>query len=355
VDAGPDAPSTGPLPESALVYAGGVDGSQGVIVLYRLDHASGRLTLVQRVTAGKSAGFLAFDLPHHALYDADDSAMRVRRFALDETTGIPGSPSDVGASGNPVHVSRTADGKFVLTAAYNEGRIETFSVNGSTLGASLGAVTAGTWSHAIVLSPDERYAFVPCKGVDRIERYDFDKTTGHLTTPPVNTATKAGDGPRHFAFHPSGAYAYLVNELGNAVYAYGYEAATGTLTELQRLSTLPDGFSSPSTGAEVFVTASGKYVYASNRIAGQNGSLAMFRVGADGKLTSMGQRTTGGHTPRSFAIDPTDRVVIAANQDSNTLAVLAIDPTTGALAEPTGTAITDIGMSPSYVGIVLHP
>jgi 6-phosphogluconolactonase len=349
VDGGAGGVGGGPsLPATAVVYASGNQNNQGTIAVYRLTYATGNLELVERVNAGQNAGFLAIDVPGKQLFDADDSSMRVRRFTLD-ASWVPRPGNDVAATGNPVHVWATKDGKFVLTAQYNEAKVESFPVTASGIGASLGAKDAGGQAHAVVLSPDERFAFVPCKAADRIERYGFDKATGALSTPPVNTATAAGAGPRHFAFHPGGGFAYLVNELNNTVYAYSYAASTGALTEIQRIDTLPGG-SGASTGAEIFVTPDGKDVYASNRLqGGQNGSLAMFRVGADGKLTANGHQSTGGRIPRSFAIDPTGRYVIAANQESRSLGVLAVDPATGKLGAP---KVTDIGLSPSYVGII---
>lgn len=349
VDGGGDS-GPAPLPATAIVYAGGNQDNQGVIAVYRLTYATRALELVERVNAGQNAGFLAVDAPRRALYDADDSSMRVRRFTLD-ARWIPRPGNDVAATGNPVHIWAAKDGRFVLTAQYNEAKVESFPVTNGALGASLGAKNAGGQAHAVVLSPDERFAFVPCKAANRIERYTFDKATGALSDSPVNTETADGAGPRHFAFHPNGAFAYLVNELNNTVYAYSYAAQSGALTEIQRIDTLPSG-SGASTGAEIFVTPNGKDVYASNRLSGQDGSLAMFRVGADGKLSANGHQSTGGRIPRSFAIDPTGRIVIAANQESRSLGVLAVDPSNGKLGAP---QVTDIGLRPSYVGIVIPP
>jgi 6-phosphogluconolactonase len=42
-----------------------------------------------------------------------------------------------------------------------------------------------------------------------------------------------------------------------------------------------------------------------------------------------------GKTPRNFAIDPTGKFLLAANQESSNIVVFRIDSTTGALT-PTG-------------------
>jgi 6-phosphogluconolactonase len=341
-----------PLPTSAFVYVSGANGGQGVIALYTLDYASRALTLVKKVNAGTNASFLAIDVPRRSLYVADEGGMRVRQLGLDANTWVPSPVTDRATNGNAVYVATTRDGQFVLTAQYNEGKAESFNVVNGTLGISLGAQTTGGQAHAVVLSPDERFLFVPCKAADHIERYPFDKSTGRFQGTPVLTQTAAGAGPRHLAFHPNGRFAYLVNELGSSVYAYSYTADDGKLTELQRTSSLPDGFSGSSAAAEIFVSPSGEHVYASNRVTGQNGSLAAYDVGTDGKLTLVAHQSTGGNTPRSFAIDPTERLVIAANQDSSNVAVLPIDASTGKLGPP---AVMDVGMSPNFVGIVTPP
>jgi 6-phosphogluconolactonase len=45
----------------------------------------------------------------------------------------------------------------------------------------------------------------------------------------------------------------------------------------------------------------------------------------------VGHTSTGGKTPRDFAIDPTGSFLLAANQDSDTVVVFRIDHQTGAL------------------------
>ena len=334
------------LPDKAYVYLGGAQSGMGAVALYSLTYATGELALVKSVTAGQNGSFLAIDTPSHALYVADDNGKRVRRLSLDPTTWVPATGNDQASSGEPVHISVTADGKFVLTAQYNQGTIEAFSVTGGMLGASLGSQAACGQSHEVVLAPQQDYVFVPCKADDKINRYKFDKASGALSA-PTPTATAAGAGPRHLAFAPNGQFAYLVTELSSSVYAYSY--AAGALTELQRISALPDGFNGTSAGAEIVVSPSGKDVYSSNRPNGQDGTLAQFRVGTDGKLTANGVQSTGGRTPRSFAIDPTGRFVIAGNVDSSSVAVLAVDAATGKL----GTAkVVNVALSPWFVGIV---
>jgi 6-phosphogluconolactonase len=47
---------------------------------------------------------------------------------------------------------------------------------------------------------------------------------------------------------------------------------------------------------------------------------------------------TGGKTPRNFAIDPSGRYLLAANQKSDSVVVFRIDPDTGRLT-PAGSTV----------------
>jgi 6-phosphogluconolactonase len=335
------------IPERAYVYLGGSHDGKGTVALYSFSYATGELTLVKTVSVGQNCSFLALDKTNHALYATDDGGKRIRRLAIDPTTWEPAIGSERPSSGSPVHVSVTADGKLVLTAQWIQGTVEAFSVSEGTLGTSLGSRSACAQAHEVALAPQEDYVFVPCQTDSKINRYKLDATSGTLSD-PVSTATASGAGPRHLAFAPNGQFAYLVNELDSTVYVYSY--AAGALTELQRITTLPDGSSGMIASAEIALVPSGKYVYASNRPKAQDGTIAQFRVGPDGKLTANGHQSTGGQTPRSFAIDPTGGFVIAGNVDSSSVAVLAVDDASGKLGPA---RVTDVGFSPWSVVIVV--
>jgi 6-phosphogluconolactonase len=206
----------------------------------------------------------------------------------------------------------------------------------------------GAQSHAIVLSPDRAFAFVPAKGADRVGLYHFDPGAGTLTanTPP-SVASASGAGPRHIAFHPSAPFAYVINELDSTMTAYGYDTATGVLSPIESESTLPVGFSGNSTGAEVQVSPSGKFVYGSNRPQGEDGTLVVFRTETDGRLTHVTHVGTRGRIPRHFSLTPDGAFALVANQDSSSVVVFRADADTGALSFATE---IDVGVSPFFVG-----
>jgi 6-phosphogluconolactonase len=78
------------------------------------------------------------------------------------------------------------------------------------------------------------------------------------------------------------------------------------------------------------ITKDGRFVYFANR-----GTDFLYSFKADpstGALTPTERTSTGGKTPRNFTLDPTERWMLVADQNSSNLAVFARDSTTGKLA-----------------------
>jgi 6-phosphogluconolactonase len=201
-------------------------------------------------------------------------------------------------------------------------------------GSSTGPRQRGPHAHAVVLSPDNRFVFVPDLGLDQILSYRLDaaKSTLAPNDPPFTKVTQ-GSGPRHFVFHPNGQFAYTLSEMGSLVTVFAYDRAGGTLKDLQTISTLPKDFSGTNNSAELEVHPNGKFLYASNR---GHDSIAVFAIDPRAKtLTLVEHVPTQGKMPRNFAIDPTGAYLLAANQNTNNIVIFRIDQKTGRLT-PTG-------------------
>jgi 6-phosphogluconolactonase len=141
-----------------------------------------------------------------------------------------------------------------------------------------------------------------------------------------------GSGPRHFAFHPNGKFAYVCSEMTSVVTALSYDAAKGEFKILNSLPTLPAATPGNST-AETVVHPNGKFVYVSNR--GHN-SIASFAIDqGTGEIKALGHQGEGVKIPRNFNIDPSGKWMIVANQAGDSLIVYAINPDSGELT-PTG-------------------
>ncbi len=337
-----------------LVYVGTYTGPESKgIYAYRFDAQTGEIKPLGLAGVAQNPSFLAIHPNRKFLYAVGESAGggtwggAVSAFALDRATGKLTLLNSASSGGKgPCHLVVDKTGKNLLVANYGSGAVAVLPIQADGRlsepssviqhsGSSVNrARQQGPHAHSVNLSPDNRFAFVADLGLDKVLVYKFDAAKGTITpnTPPF-AAVAPGSGPRHFAFHPSGKFAYVISEMGNTVTAFSYNAARGVLTSLQTISTLPQGFSGTSYCAEVVVHPSGKFLYGSNR--GHNSITAFAIDPAKGTLTTIEQTPTGGKWPRNFNIDPTGAYLFAANEQSNDIFLFHIDPATGKL-KPTG-------------------
>ena len=334
-------------------YTGGK--SKGI---YRceLDPATGKLGEAELAAETVSPSFLAIHPSRRYLYavgETDDTGDQktgtVSAFRLDTKTGALEKLNTQSSGGaHPCHLVVDRQGKNVLVANYSSGNAAVLRIEeDGRLGERTALVQhtgrgtdpsrqAGPHVHSINLDAANRFAVVADLGLDQVFVYRFDPDKGHLTkNDPPSLGLDPRSGPRHFAFHPNGRYAYVINEMASTVTAMKYDPERGTLEKIQTVSTLPERRQRNST-AEVQVHPSGKFVYGSNR--GHN-SIAVFAVDAEtGKLTAAGHQGSGIKVPRNFGIDPTGRFLLVANQDGDSILVFRIDAQTGVL-EATGAKV----------------
>lgn len=347
-------------PQELLVYVGTyTTGKSEGIYLYRMNLSSGELKHVATTAGVVNPSFLTLDPQKRYLFavnEVTDFAGKpggaVSAFAINRKTStlrfLNQQPSLGGA---PCYVTVDRTGRFLLVANYVGGNVSVLSIerdgrlgNATDMDQHHGSSVDqnrqnGPHAHSIVLDHANRYAYSCDLGTDKIMIYRFDSKKGKLTAnQQAWVQVKAGAGPRHFTFHPSGRYAYVMNELDATVTAFRCDNAMGTLKEADTVRTLPEGFSDQNKTADIHVAPSGKFLYGSNR--GHN-SIVVFEIGGrTGKLRFIEHAATGGRTPRNFTIDPTGTFLLAANQDSDTIVTFRIDPATGRL-KPTG-YVTDV-------------
>ncbi|ENH97169.1 hypothetical protein J416_06977 [Gracilibacillus halophilus YIM-C55.5] len=161
-------------------------------------------------------------------------------------------------------------------------------------------------------------------GSDEITTYQPDN--GELKKVAVFN-TKPGSGPRHIAFHPNGEYAYVMTEISNEVIVLRYNG-NGLFEEVDTISTIPADFTENNQGSAIHLSSDGKFVYVGNR--GHN-SIAIFKVKNDFTLELVEWTHTEGDWPRDFVLDPTEKFVVASNQNSGTLALFERDQENGTL------------------------
>ena len=131
--------------------------------------------------------------------------------------------------------------------------------NGSSVNPSRQAVP---YAHCIVIIPDNRFAYTADLGMDQIVSCRLDADTLQLLPnrqPFVSTFP--GAGPQHLTFHPNGRWMYVINEIGNSVTQFGYDAQFGMLIEQATISTLPKDFDGTSHFADLKIAPDGHFLY----------------------------------------------------------------------------------------------
>ncbi len=349
-----------PTPSAAArhrVYFGTYTrGASEGIYTAMFDTRKGSLTDVRLAAASENPSFLAISPDRRFLFAVNELGTydgtpggAVSAFTIDPSTGdlrfLNQQPS---RGAHPCHIVTDRTGRWALVANYSggnlavlpigaDGRLEPPTTVVQHEGRSVNERRQeGPHAHSIHLDAGNRYAFAADLGIDRVMSYRWDARTGALTpnTPP-GLATAPGAGPRHFAFHPSGRYAFVINELDSTLSALRYNAQAGELTMLDTVSTLPESFAGESTCADVRVSQNGRYVYGSNR---GHDSIAAFAFDTRGeRLTPIGHTPTGGATPRNFNLAPGGRFLLAANQNSDTVVTFRIGRR-GRLSDPVHTA-----------------
>jgi 6-phosphogluconolactonase len=342
-------------PKSYLVYVGTYTGptSRGIYA-FRFDVATGQSTSLGLVAETPNPSFLAIAPGGRFLYAANEvsdyqgeKSGAVSAYAIDGKSGKLTFLNQVPSGGaGPCHVTLDKTGKYVLVANYDTGSVAVFPVlKDGKLGEASSVVQhsghgadpkrqKGPHAHEIELSSDNRFAIAADLGLDELLVYKFDAAKGTLTAndPPFGKVDP-GAGPRHFAFHPGSRFVYVTNEMTSTATGFSYNAARGTLSKLKSVSTLPEGFKGNNDTAELEMHPDGGFFYVSNR---GHDSIALFAIHpATGAHKFVETVSTGGKTPRNFAIDPTGTYLFAANQESDNIVIFKIDQKTGHLT-PTG-------------------
>lgn len=329
-------------------------GDKGAIHAFRFDSVDGSLQPLQVNSGIANPFFLALSPDGKRLYSNQAKQFggkEPENVAAFEVVGRTGElkPLNRQSSQGTVtcYVDVDSTGRVAVAGNYGSGSTVSYPIQpDGTLGeaASFHVHAVPTdappktvsRAHCAVVSPDDRFVLVADLGLDRVFVYRLDPKTAKLTPndPPFAT-TPAGSGPRHLTFHPNGKVVYVINEKGNTMSVFGYDADAGRLEERQTIPTLPADFTGKSFCADVKATPDGRFLYGTNR---GHDSIACYRIGDDGRLTSLGFEPSRGKGPQNLAITADGKWLLCANMPGQNVVVFRIDAETGglkAVGEPT--------------------
>lgn len=334
---------------SCWVYFGtSATGTNRGLYLSKLDQATGALAPAARATDKPNSVFVAFSPDRRHLYSlaevpllARSPAEAIETYEVNRSTGALKNIGERVVDGSEAcHISVDPSGMCVLTANYGGPYVEVFPVlPDSTVGPRSCVIRHSGWGpdrsrqesahpHSINVDPSGRFAIVADLGLDRVYVYRLDAFKGSLSSnEPPFVSVLPGAGPRHFAFHPDGRHAFVINEMGGSITAFNWDAEKGVLSPYQTIGILREDYRGLNTSAEVVVSASGRFVYGSNRGDDSIVVLAFDRL--SGRLSFVQRMADGVKVPRNYAIDPSGKWLVCANLTANTATVYRIDADTG--------------------------
>jgi 6-phosphogluconolactonase len=331
------------------------------IAAFAIDAGTGRLTLQADVPAGGGPSVMALSPNGQTLYLGCRTRPAIASFRIDQATGALAPQGSVSAEHAPTFLATDRTGKYLLSAYYQGGyaAVHPIGTDGAVGGVALDRQNTANGAHAIATDPSNQFAFVPHiarlndnvleppkenPGPNFIAQFRFDAQSGRLTPNSLFRVEQAERiGPRHYCFHPGGDLVYFSNEQGCGVTAYRLDHAAGTLSPVQTVSTLPEGYSERNTCSQIHLTPSGKFLYVGNR--GHN-SIAGFAIDPNtGHLTAIGPVPTEA-VPSAFCVDPEGRFLFATGTASGRLASYRSDAETGVLGPIT---TQEVGKRPAAV------
>jgi len=238
---------------------------------------------------------------------------------------------------HPCFIELSKSNNMIAVANYSSGNFAVYQVENGELKSSQirkhegsGVVKPNQNSphaHCSKFSNDGKFLFVADLGIDKIVGYPLNEKN-QLGEKFTALKMDAGDGPRHFVFHPKNNIVYIVSEFSNTVTVAEINSETGFFTKIDKQSTLPIGFKGDSFGADIHISSDGNYLYASNR--GHN-SIAVFLVDRNGSIKLIETVGVEGDWPRNFTLSPNEKFLLVANQKSNNITVFERDAKTGLL------------------------
>lgn len=323
-------------------------GDKGAITAFRLSVQGGALIHLGHTGGIENPFFIAVSPDQRFLYAVHAKAFggkedeEVAAYSIDKTTGKLTLLNRQSAKGTATcYLEVDATGKTLLLANYSSGSVASLPIaEDGSLGEAAsffqheGAAKVdpkrqdGPYAHSIITGPDNRFAYAADLGLDQIRVYELDATTASMKpATPAFVAAPPGAGPRHLTFAPDGKNLYAINELANTITRYSRDPQTGSLTQQESISTLPDDFTGSSFCADLKFTPDGRFLYATNR---GHDSLAIFRTGENGVLSLVDIVSSLGKGPQNLLVTP-DGWLLCANMPGNNLAVFGIDADSGKL------------------------
>jgi 6-phosphogluconolactonase len=265
----------------------------------------------------------------------------VSAFRLDGAGALTPHGHPIPLPSRPIHLTTDMPSEYVLVAFNNPSAIRVYRINrDATLGEEVqqpGSIDAGIFAHQVRVTANNRLAILVTRGNDPVGGKPedpgalkvFSLSNGRLTN-EVSVAPNGGYGfgPRHLDFHPSQPWVYVSLERENKLDMFTLDGDALSPVPRFRKETLarPHTIVSRQAAGTVHVHPNGRFVYGVNRadttteVAGQQvfvggeNTLATYMINQEtGEPTLIDHAETHGIHCRTFHIDPSGRLLVAAH------------------------------------------
>ena len=251
-----------------------------------------------------------------------------------------GSPAALAS--RPIHLSLDRTGAYALVA-YNSPsgvtvhRIAADGTVGEEVKQAAAPLDGGIFAHQIRTTPANDAAILVTRGNDAAGNRPEDpgalKLFSFKDGQLVNRASVApnggyGFGPRHLDFHPSLPLVYVSLERENKLNVYRLSDGVLDPQAIFSKDTLaePGNIRSRQAASTVHVHPDGRHVYVGNRASdtvdfdgkqvfpGGENNIAVFAIDpSNGEPTLIQNADVHGIHPRTFSLDPSGKMMVAAN------------------------------------------
>jgi 6-phosphogluconolactonase len=192
---------------------------------------------------------------------------------------------------------------------------------------------------SVLVHPAKRFAYVGNQSENNISLFAIDSTLGSLKE--VLPRTPAGLAPGSLVMDTAGTFLFALNQVSSSISVYSINSGSGALTPVAG-----SPFSTFSNPVAMALTPSGKFLYVVNA----NLAAVFAYTVTSGVLRPVaGLPVQVGNGPFGITTDPAEKFVFVANSTDNTVSVLSINSSTGALTL-TGSFAT--GTDPRSVAVL---
>lgn len=333
-------------------------GASEGIYRYRFDSQTGKLdSKPLQVIKTDNPSWLTLSRDQRHLFVVNENGPggkdvvgKVSSFAIDPKTHQVTPINQVQSRGEePTHSSLSPDQRFLFVSNYavhpdpggalavipvgKDGKLSEVVQVSNNHGASKvnPERQASSHVHSAIPTPDDKYVVTSDLGADKLLVFSYDGNRAEPLQPAKAPIVQLppGSGPRHLLFSKDGKHAWLTLEMVAQVAVFDYH--DGVFKQTQTVD-LKNKDPQQKVGAGGLHTSpDGKFLYVANR--GEANQLLVFAIDGKGQLKEIQRRSVEGVEPREFSFDPSGHFMLIANQKSNQIVSVKVDPKTGMLGD----------------------